>query len=589
MVDIYSLLREIVPSDEKWLQSGKFTKDKLNVLENETDKKIFVLLCNISSLGEHSKTTGIEFSPMFEYSDGTRTFALEDLSDDDFQLLYSLEFDKLPLALQARISAILWTRKKDYKMALKASACYYELYLTSFDLEEWGACYKFLVIAVKLASQINSKDYPTYLQKIADKVIELNGKDTSILSILLTEYLLSQKKWNNFGTLITIIDNMIKNSSSDVDKSIRAYNLKTKVYYKLGDPTSAMENNRKLARYLETKAVPETYDNIQSLFHAEKHLQEAVRLYRNNGAPDEGERVHRKLLEVQKEIPQHMISISVSENMTQEYEKVEALFEGLSFKESLMRIAQCTPLYKKEFLKQKVLEDAADPLSCLFGSGIKSSQGRTIVEIPPINIQEPETNIEVLEKHMHHTALLLEEMHGSTILKWAGDILNTKFRFTVEDLKFLVKNNPIIPAGRENIFLAGLYYGLKGDIYISLHILAPQIENLFRCLAEEEGAIMSTLKDDDTSDAKLLTSIFDAQELIECYDNDILFLLKGLLNEKTGANIRNEIAHGLMGEQKGSNGAARFFLCWVLRLLSYTSSECQEILITSENLKKESK
>lgn len=588
MVDIYSLLQEIVPLDEKRLHSAGFTEERLNVLESETDKKTFVLLRNISSLGVHSETNGIKFSPKFECLDGTRTFALEDLSNDDFQSLYSLEFNKLPLVLQARISAILWTEKKDYKMALKASACYYELYRTSFDSENWGTCYKFIVIAVKLASQINSKDYPIYLQEIADKIIELNGEDPSILSILLTELLLSQKKWNKFDTLITSIDNMIANSSSNVDKSIRAYKLKTKIYYKQGDPNSAMENNRKLACYLESQAVPETYDNIQSLFHAEKHLQEAVLLYRNNGAPEEGERVHKKLLEVQKEIPQHMIPISVSQNMTQEYEKIKALFEGLSFKESLMRIVQCTPLYKREFLKQKVLEDAADPLSCLFGSGIKSSQGRTIAEIPPIDMQEPEANVEVLEKHMHHTALLLEEIHGGTILKWAGDILNAKFQFTAEDLNFLVKNNPIIPAGRENIFLAGLYHGLKGDIYISLHILAPQIENLFRCIAEDAGAIMSTLKDDDTSDAKLLTSIFDAPELIECYDNDILFLLKGLLNEKIGANIRNEIAHGLMGEQKGSNGAARFFLCWVLRLLSYTSGECQEILTTSENLKKES-
>lgn len=133
-------------------------------------------------------------------------------------------------------------------------------------------------------------------------------------------------------------------------------------------------------------------------------------------------------------------------------------------------------------------------------------------------MQEPEANMEILEKHMHHTALLLEEIYGSTILKWAGDIFNTKFQFTPEDLEFLVKNNPIIPAGRENIFLAGLYHGLKGEIYISLHILAPQVENLFRCIAENAGAIMTTLKDDDTSDAKLLTSIFDTPELVATLD-----------------------------------------------------------------------
>lgn len=587
-MDIYSLLQGIIPPDEKWLQSTKFTENQLSTLENETDKKIFALLRDISSLGLHSETSEIKFSPMFELSDGTSTFSIEDLSDDDFQLLYSLEFDKLPLLLQARIAAILWIKKRDYKMALKASNCYFELYIAFFDPEKWEVCYRFLTFAIKLASQINSKDYPVYLQGIADKIIELNGEDTSILSILLTELLLSQKKWNKFDTLMPAIDNMIANSADSVNKSKRAFKLKTLVYFKLGNSASAMENNRELAYYLEAKAMSEAHDNIQSVFHAEKYLQEAVRLYRNNGVPDEAERAHRELLEVQKELPKYMIPITVSENMTQEYEKVASLFEGLSFKESLMRIAQCTPLYKKDFLKQKVLEEAADPLSRLFGSGIKSSQGRTIVEIPPIDMQDPEADIKTLEKHMNHTALLLEEMCGSTILKWAGDILNKKFDFVAEDLNFLVKDNPIIPVGRENIFLSGLYHGLKGNIYISLHILAPQIENLFRCIAEDAGAIMSTLKDDDTSDAKVLKSIFDAPELVDCYDNDILFLIKGLLNEKTGANIRNEIAHGLMGEQKGSNGAARFFLCWVLRLLSYTSGECQEILITSENLRKES-
>lgn len=588
-MDIYELLNEIIPSDEKWLHSTKFTEDCFNTLNEKLDQELFALFRNIASLGVSFEGNEIKFSPQFEYHDCRRTFSIDDLTEDDYKLLYALEFDKLPLLLQARISLILWVQKKDYKMALKAAACYHELFLVSFSSTNWSACYKFLSFSVKLSSQINSKDYPNYLQEISDKIIELNGEDSSLLSILLAELLLSQKRWNEFDAILPAISNIISNSMDSVAKAKRAYNLKTKIYFKQGNPALAMENNRKLASYLEAKATGESGDNIQSLFHAEQYLQEAIHLFRNNGVPEEGERAHCKLLEIQKRIPQYMIPITVSGNMTQEHEKVEALFEELSFKECLMRIAQCTPLYKKDFLKKKVLEEAADPLSCLFGSGIKSSQGRTIVEIPPIDMQEPEANMEILEKHMHHTALLLEEIYGSTILKWAGDIFNTKFQFTAEDLEFLVKNNPIIPAGRENIFLAGLYHGLKGEIYISLHILAPQVENLFRCIAENAGAIMTTLKDDDTSDAKLLTSIFDTPELVECYDNDVLFLLKGLLNEKTGANIRNEIAHGLMGEQKGCNGAARFFLCWVLRLLSYTSGECQEILITSENLQKESK
>ena len=58
------------------------------------------------------------------------------------------------------------------------------------------------------------------------------------------------------------------------------------------------------------------------------------------------------------------------------------------------------------------------------------------------------------------------------------------------------------------------------------------------------------------------------------------------MNEKAGANIRNEIAHGIMSESKGNSGVARFFLCAVLKLLSLTSKEYYKILQESDALKR---
>lgn len=64
--------------------------------------------------------------------------------------------------------------------------------------------------------------------------------------------------------------------------------------------------------------------------------------------------------------------------------------------------------------------------------------------------------------------------------------------------------------------------------------------------AKTAGALTVIFENDGTSKQKTLTSIFDLPELLDCYDNDIIFLFKGLLNEQAGANIRNEIAHGIM-------------------------------------------
>ena len=78
-----------------------------------------------------------------------------------------------------------------------------------------------------------------------------------------------------------------------------------------------------------------------------------------------------------------------------------------------------------------------------------------------------------------------------------------------------------------------------------MHIMAPQMENLFRNIAKEIGGLTVTLGNDGSSMEKALSSIFSLPEMVECYDNDILFIFKGLLNEQAGANIRNEVAHGV--------------------------------------------
>ena len=176
---------------------------------------------------------------------------------------------------------------------------------------------------------------------------------------------------------------------------------------------------------------------------------------------------------------------------------------------------------------------------------------------------------------MHSVALQKEEIIGSTILKTAIDEISSD-KILESDLSFLVEDNPIIPSGREDIFQSALYYGITGKLYVALHILAPQVENLFRELAKNCGAITSTLNDDSTSDAKLLTSLFELPELLDCYDNDILFLFQGLMNEKNGANIRNNIAHGLMDEWASNSGASYFFFCWVIKLLSFTARSCYQ-------------
>ena len=183
---------------------------------------------------------------------------------------------------------------------------------------------------------------------------------------------------------------------------------------------------------------------------------------------------------------------------------------------------------------------------------------------------------------MYQNALEKQKITGDVWMKNALIIIRDKFVIDKSMVEFLVKDNPIIPDGRERIFQSGLYMFLNGDYYEALHILAPQVENLFRNIAREVGGLTVTLERDGSSMEKVLSSILSLPELVDCYDNDILFTFKGLLNEQAGANIRNEIAHGIISEYACSTGVCLYFGVAVIKLLSLTSFSCYQILKSSE-------
>lgn len=95
----------------------------------------------------------------------------------------------------------------------------------------------------------------------------------------------------------------------------------------------------------------------------------------------------------------------------------------------------------------------------------------------------------LLNMHLHQKMLEEQKTIGDIWLKYTFRYLNKKFPFTMEDLDFLINENPIIPEGRERIFRSAIYMALKRQYYEALHILAPQVENLFRNIAREVGGL----------------------------------------------------------------------------------------------------
>lgn len=585
MVKIYELLNRIIVNKRYSLSPNLFIEADRTELSEE-ERSIFDLLKNIVSLGTKIHNDGIEFHPMFVMADGSRTFSIEDISEEDYLILHSLKLEKMPLILRALIADILWTNKKEFNAAKIAANAYWELFTFWYrDDDNVGT-----IDIIRRAVCISAQTKQTLLfEKIQGWFVDFLEKKAAnndgFFALRVMELFFGQKNFD-VSIFLPVLDDLIDGNSDNIAKVEQAYKLKTECLFKLKRKEDAIKNNNLLADYYLEFAEKIFKKDIQGALRAVNFYQKGIMLYRNNGESDKADAAHKRLVEIQKEIPKIMVPFSVELDIKGVIDNLKANMEGLSFEECVIRLTQMFVFEKQEDIKKRVIEEFwNNPISHLFGKSLINAQGQTVLALHPLDIHDPEKDPKLMELHMYQNALEKQKVAGDIWVKNALIIIRDKFVIDKSMVEFLVKDNPIIPDGRERIFQSGLYMFLNGDYYEALHILAPQVENLFRNIAREVGGLTVTLEKDGSSMEKVLSSILSLPELVDCYDNDILFTFRGLLNEQAGANIRNEIAHGIISEYACSTGVCLYFGVAVIKLLSLTSASCYQILKNSEKLK----
>lgn len=581
-MNIYDLLNSTVTLKKRFDLIRDFPNEKREELDTTDEKNIYDLIKNICSMAMNIKDDGVEFCPSFIF-DGKRTYSLEDISEDEYNMLLSLDHQKLPLNVCARIADILWVKKRNYKMAIIAAESYHELFNSLFKDDDWFIVLKAIKRAAQITLQINKTDLHEKICKtIYDHLIRIDGADTQFLSISLIEFLM-ENSYGDANNILAIIDKILSLSINDPNKMEHAFELKFKYKNSTEGLESATTVKIDMAKYLVDYA-EQIYSTEQiGAIRSEAFFQKAILLFRNNGKPDLAEQTHRRLVEVQKDIYKSMASHKQKIDVSGIIEKISKLMEGLSFEECVVRLGQMTHLYTKQEGEKSVIEDLTNyPISHMFATNIINIDGQTVFSLKPLDIADPHKDGALLELHINHKLFQLEDWSGNLHLRFAFNYIRENFDVTKQSLDFIFNDNTIVPIERKKIIEKGIRLAFEGDYYAAVHILAPQAENIFRYIAKTVGALTVTLENDGSSKQKTLTSIFDLPELLDCYDNDIIFLFKGLLNEQSGANIRNEIAHGIMEEAKGSTGTCVYFICALIKLLAISSPQCLDMLFDME-------
>lgn len=584
-MDIYSFLNQY-NNIEYGLDYELFINYNESDFIQNWDKTIFNLLAKISEIGFRFNEGKIIYNPLFLYEDGSRSFFIDDLSDEDFDLLKEINYNQLSNNVKAFIADLIWSQRKDYVYSNIAVNAYYELFKalknninSKFDID-------IIRRALFIATQIKSDDFSKSCCKLIYDIIntDITLNENTFKRIYLIDILIQYDK-DRLADLIAILDEEIELSKENLYRSEHAYRSKLNCLKALKQSENIKLTNIDFANFYVNYADCLTQSSLDDILVAKKCYIDAIELYRNNGKTEEVIFVREKVEQIEPLVVEQLQSIKVELDVTSIIEEIKNDITDLSLEECIIYFLKVVDFPRKDSLRQRLKDELKlSPLASMMPVSIVNKRGRVLCFLDPINSVDLNADSFELDRHLAYK-LLIETQIYSLGIEFLINHIQQTFNISPESLDFLVQDNLIVPENRNNIFKYAIYLFFNDRRYEALHILAPQMENLFRELAKNCGGAITTIDKNGIGQVKLLKSIFETAELLECYNSDILFLFRALLIEIACGNIRNDIAHGLLDEDDIKRSEYSYFFGALIKLILYTSKKAFSIIKDSNQLK----
>ena len=202
----------------------------------------------------------------------------------------------------------------------------------------------------------------------------------------------------------------------------------------------------------------------------------------------------------------------------------------------------------------------------LMERSVVDERGRVVGRMPSFLSVDPEEAERAIRAEMLSQANQYRQTYAAAFVHPAWRQINLDHDVRLGDLLPVVLDNPFVPEGHENTNARGLLAGFKGDFLTATHLLIPQLENSIRHVLSHRGVIVSKLDSFNIQEEKDLGALLYEPKLEELLGEDLVFDLQGLLVERFGVNIRNRMAHGLMGDDEFASPTVLYLWWLVLRI-----------------------
>lgn len=577
MQHIQSLIRT---SEFKDLQSLSFIfKNESDKISDSAQKELLLLISNTCSMMLNPKSKNEPFSPFVIMND-RRSTILDDFNDVDYSKLEEVFESIDDYKLKARIADILWTGKKTFTYA-PIAINHYVMHPLDRDALLDDA-YEAWERAIFLARSIGKSGHVP-LQLIQDSLYDTfvscsEFDDFYIIKLaeLLYDTGLDETRRNDVADRLetiaysSIVDSKWHLSRGYIDETIRWY--------------KTLDNEAKEISL--TNELAKTWsDEAEMAFLSENYLgagifyDNAMKVYRS--IP----RQHRELFDIETKLHTlhkrlnesnalslgHMKAIKTSS--VDIGELVEASINYVkdrSYPDVIGYLSHVASTERYRYIKESANKSLAKGIFRQLASTVLlTSDGRVAARssaIDPSNPNDPAKNEALNSEMAMHFSIGVGLSVESRILPALQQVL-IEHRMTEKMLLDLCKQSVIVPVGRERLWSKGLFFGFEGDFASALHMLSPQLENIVRIGLKENGVKTSTIDTAGIETENGLSTLLDKDEAKDIFEEDFLFEIQMLMSSPYGPNLRNVVAHGLIGYNEASSQSSVYLWWRILRLM----------------------
>jgi Domain of unknown function (DUF4209) len=269
-------------------------------------------------------------------------------------------------------------------------------------------------------------------------------------------------------------------------------------------------------------------------------MQSVHELYEKHGFNEEAAMLEERWRELSEESLKELKPFSAQTSIT--IEEMNEYVDGIvtdQLEQSLDKIA-LEFLPRKASLEATVKDQAKRfPLSSLFSTSLLDESGRNVAKIGSVE--------DDLEGQVAHHFMMILQTHAIFLHACFAQIRDNGW-FTTDRLVTALQRSPLFPKDRAFILQTAVEAVIANDAVVGIHLLIPQVEHAVRLVARDSRAKLVKQRRGGGVNLRTLDELLRDPKLEALLGPDIVFYLRAMLTDQRALNLRNDVCHGLAGQ-----------------------------------------